>query len=81
MTLSVQYCFFVWLFCSRTADTAIKRTIKRAMKIANNDNDDNEEESKELLQKDGTLTFHKRNLQQPMIEIYKMINLKSSAFM
>ena len=34
-----------------------------------------------LMQKDGTLTIHKRNLQTLMVEIYKMINHLSPPYM
>ena len=37
-------------------------------------NSDNEEAFDALLQIDGTLTIHKKNLQKLMVEIYKTIN-------
>ena len=45
---------------------------KRAMRIIYNSA--NEEALDALLQRDGTLTSHKKNLQKLMMEIYKIIN-------
>ena len=66
-----QYCPLIWLFCSKAADNLINRATKHAMGIIYNN--DNEKALDALLQRDGTLTIRKKNLQRLMVEIYKMI--------
>ena len=44
-------------------------------------NNDNEETLDALLQRDGTLTIHKKNLQKLMVEIYKTINHLNPPYM
>ena len=44
-------------------------------------NNDNEEELDALLQRDGTLALYKRNLQRPMVDMYKMTNHLHSPYM
>ena len=58
MTSNLQYCSIIWLFCSKAADTLINRITKRAMRITYNS--DSEETLDALLQRDGTLTIHKK---------------------
>ena len=70
-----QYCFLIWLFCSKAANDLIHRTTKRAMRITYNS--DNEETLEALLQRGETLTVHRKNLQKVMVEIYKTINHKT----
>ena len=67
-----QYYSLIWLFCSKAANDLINKTTKRAMRIIYNS--DNEETLDALLQRDGTLTIYKKNLQKLMAEIYKTIN-------
>ena len=44
-------------------------------------NSDNEETLEALLQRDGTLTIHKRNLQKLMVEVYKTLNHLNPPYM
>ena len=44
-------------------------------------NNDNEEELDALLQRDGTLTIHKNNLQKLMVEIYTTMNHLNPPYM
>ena len=44
-------------------------------------NNDNEEALDELLQRDGTVTIHKKNLQKLMVEICKKINHLNPQYM
>ena len=67
-----QYCSLIWLFCSIAANDLIKRITKRAMRVTYNS--DNEETLYALLQRDGALTIHKKNLQKLMVGTYKTIN-------
>ena len=52
---------------------------KRAMRIIYNS--ENEEALDALLQRDGTLTIHKENLQKLMVEVYKTINHLNPTYM
>ena len=58
----------IWLLCSKVTDNLINRTAKRAMRIIYNSDD--EEVVDALLQRDGTLTVHKKNLQKRMVKVY-----------
>ena len=74
-----QYFPLMWLFCSKAVDNLINRRIKCAMRIIYNN--DNEEALDALLQRDGTSTFHKKNLQKLMVEIFKTINHLNPPYM
>ena len=67
-----QYCPLRWLFFSKAADNLINRTTKRPMRIIYYN--DSEEALDALLQRDGTLRIHMKNVQKLMVEIYKTIN-------
>jgi len=60
------------LFYSKAADNLINRTIKRAMRIIHDNH--SEEGLNTILQKDRTLTIHKKNLRKLMVEVYKTRN-------
>ena len=79
VTSNLQYCSLTWLFCSKAADNLINRTTKRAMRITYNR--DSEQTLDALLQKDGTLTIHKKNLQILMVEVYKTLNHLNPLYM
>ena len=52
---------------------------KRAMRIIYSN--DNEEALVAVLQRDGTLTIHKKNLQKPMMEVFKTMNHLNPPYM
>ena len=79
VTSNLQYSSLIWLFCNKAADNLINRTTKRAMRITYNS--DSEETLEALLQRDGTLTIHKRNLQKLMVEVYKTLNHLNPPYM
>ena len=79
VTSNLQYCSLIWLFCSKAADNLIHRTTKRAMRITYNS--DSEETLDALLQRDGALKIHKRNLQKLMVEVYKKLNHLNPLYM
>ena len=66
-----SYCPLIWLFCSKGANNEINRTHKRALRALYGDYESTFEE---LLDKDKSLTIHRKNLQRLMVEIYKTIN-------
>ena len=73
-----SYCPLIWLFCSKGANSEINRTHKRALRALYGDYESTFEE---LLDKDKSLTIHKKNLQRLMVEIYKTIKHLNSAYM
>ena len=65
------------MFCSKSANKVINRTNKRALRLLYEDDDSSFEQ---LLEKDGSITVHQRNLQNLMTEIYKKINQINPAY-
>ena len=64
-----NYCPLIWMFCSRNLNHKINRLHERALRIAYKDY---ESSFYELLEKDGTVTIHQRNLRALAIEMYKI---------
>ena len=73
-----SYCPLIWMFCSKSANKEINRTNKRALRLLYEDYDSSFEQ---LLEKDGSITVHQRNLQNLITEIYKTINQINPAYM
>ena len=73
-----SYCPLIWLFCSKGANNEINRTHKRARRALYGNY---ESTFGEPLDKDKSLTIHKKNLQRLMVEIYKTLNHLNSAYM
>ena len=59
------------MFCSKSANKGINRTIKRAWRVLYEDYDASFEQ---LHEEDGSITVHQNNLQNHMTEIYKATN-------
>ena len=68
---NLSYCPLIWMFCSKSAKKEVNRTNKRALKVLCEDYDSSFEQ---LLEKDGSISVHQRNLQNLMTEIYKTLN-------
>ena len=68
----------LWLFCSKGANNEANRTRKRALRALYGDYEFTFEK---LLNKDKSMTIHKKNLQRLMVEIYKTINHLNPAYM
>lgn len=66
-----SYCPIVWMFCNKMSNNLIDKTHKRALRVVYNCYDKSLEE---LLQIDGSLKIHQRNLRTLMIEVFKSIN-------
>ena len=66
-----NYCPLVWMFHSRECNNRINRVHERALRIAYKDRTSS---FQELLNKDGSVTIHHKNLQVLATEIYKFIN-------
>ena len=59
------------MFCNKMSNNLIDKTHKRALRVVYNCYDKSLEE---LLQIDGSLKIHQRNLRTLMIEVFKSIN-------
>ena len=66
-----NYCPLIWLFCSKSANSEINRTHKRALRILHKDYESSFET---LLAQSNSFNIHAQNLQRLMIEIYKSLN-------
>ena len=75
---NLSYCPLIWMFCSKSANKEINRTNERALRVLYEDYDSSFEQ---LLEKDGSITAHQRNLQNLMTELYKTINQINPAYM
>ena len=65
------YCPIVWMFCSKTSNNLIDKTHKRALRVVYKSYDKSLEG---LLQIDGSVTIHQRNLRTLMKEVYESKN-------
>ena len=63
------YCPLVWMFHSRKLNQRINRLHERALRIVYRDQ---KSSFCELLDKDGSVTIHERNIQSLAIELYKV---------
>ena len=66
-----NYCPLIWMFHSRGRNSKINRIHERCLRIIYNDKSST---FKDLLEKDGSVTIHHRNLQYLAIELYKIVN-------
>ena len=73
-----SYCPLVWMFCSRKMDGKINHIHERALRLVYQDYTTSFDE---LLKKDGSLTFHHRNIHQVAIEMFKVKHDLSPPFM
>ena len=64
-----SYCPLVWMFCSRSINNKINHIHERALRLVYQDYTTSFED---LLRKDGSLTFHHRNIHQVAIEMFKV---------
>ena len=63
-----SYCPLIWMFCSRSMNNKINHIHERALRLVYQDYTTPFEV---LLKKDGSLTFHHRNIHQVAIEMFK----------
>ena len=73
-----SYCPLIWMFCSTTMNKKINHIHERALRIVYRDYESSFEH---LLEKDKSLTFHKRNIHQVAIEMFKVKHDLSPPFM
>ena len=73
-----SYCPLVWMFCSRSMNRKINHIHERALRLVYQDYTTS---FQDLLKKDGSLTFHHRNIHQVAIEMFKVRHDLSPPFM
>ena len=73
-----NYCKLIWMFHSRKLNSKINRLQERSLRIIY---DDDKSSFEELLNKDGSVTIHHRNIQALAIEMYKVRNNLSPQIM
>ena len=73
-----SHCPLVWMFHSRKLNTRINNLHYRALRLVYKDENSS---FKELLQRDGSVTIHQRNLQFLVIEMYKIFKGLAPGFM
>ena len=77
-TSQFSYCSLVWMCHSRTNNNKINRLHERCLRIVYNDK---QSSFNELLEKDGSVSIHMRNIQILATEMYKLINNLSPIIM
>ena len=73
-----SYCPLVWMCRSRANNNKINRLHERCLRIVHNDK---QSSLNELLEKDGSVPIHMKNIQILATEMYKLINNLSSPIM
>ena len=73
-----SYCPLVWMFCSSKMNRKINHIHERALRLVYQDYTTS---FGDLLKKDGSLTFHYRNIHQVAIEMFKVKHDLSPPFM
>ena len=64
-----SYCTLIWICHSRKINTQINKLHKSALRLVYNDKSSS---FRELLERDNSVTFHERNIQVLLIEIFKV---------
>ena len=64
-----SYCPLVWMFCSKKMNRKINHVHERALRLVHNDYNSTFDE---LLKKDGSVSFHHRNIRCLAIEMFKV---------
>ena len=70
-TSQFSYCSLVWMCHSRANNNKINRLHERCLQIVC---DDKQSSFNHLLEKDGSVSIHTRNIQIPATKMYKHIN-------
>ena len=73
-----NYCLLIWMCHSREKNRKISRLHERCLRTIYNDK---QSSFNDLLEKDGSVLIHERNLQALATEMYKIINGLSTPLM
>ena len=73
-----NYCPITWMYCQRESNNLINKIHERALRIAY---DDYESTFDALLEKDGSVSIHQRNIQTLATEVFKTKNNLNPSFM
>ena len=65
------YCSLIWMFHSRSLNNRINKIHERALRVVFKDKNAT---FNELLQRDGSVTIHERNIQALATEMFKVFN-------
>ena len=69
-----NYCPLVWMFHNRTLNNKINRLHERALRLVYRDEIHENMSFQDLLDKDGAVSIHDRNLRKLAIEMFKVKN-------
>ena len=75
---TLTYCSLIWMFCSKTSNSLIKKIHKRSLRVIYEMED---EDFEDLLTKDSSRTIHENNIHILLTEIYKSLNRISPPIM
>ena len=70
-----SYCPLIWMFCDRQMNNRINRIHEMSLRL------DYESSFQTLLENDNSTSIHDKNLQLPLIEIYKTLHNLNPSFM
>ena len=73
-----NYCPIIWMYCQRESNNLINKIHERALRIAYGDY---ESTFDALLEKDGSVSIHQRNIQTLATEVFKTKNNLNPSFM
>ena len=77
-TSQLSYCPLVWMCHSRTNKNKINRLHERCLRVVYNDK---QSSFNELVEKDGSVSIHMRDIQILATEMYKLVNNLSPSIM
>ena len=66
-----NYCPLIWMFSSKKSNNLVNKIHERTLRLIHNDYD---KSFNDLLNIDNEVTFHTKNIQKLMIEVYKYVN-------
>ena len=69
-----NHCPLLWMFHNRTMNNTINRLHKRALRVIYNDEKNDKFSFKDLLDQDGAMSIHDRNLHKLANEMYNVKN-------
>ena len=72
-----KYCPLIWMFCSKTSNSLVNKTHKRALRVVHNNFHLSLEE---LLVQGNSVSIHIQNIRSSMTEVFKALNGLSPEF-